>query len=398
MGNGKTVMYQLLTETVDRKASDLHLTVDSRPCIRLSGELTRLDYPVLSQDEARELIFSMMTERQKQRFGEELEIDFGCGIEGRARFRASVFLQRGCVSAVFRVIPLRISTLEELGLPEVLVELTRRRRGLVLVAGPTGCGKSTTLASMIDRINSQRRGHIVTIEDPIEFLHSHKGCLVSQRELNSDVKSFAQALRTILREDPDVVLIGEMRDLETVNSALRIAETGHLTLATLHTNTAQSTINRIISFFPSHQQEQVRRQVSLALEGIVCQRLLPQLGRGGTVVATEILIPTLGIRNLIRDKRDHQIYSAMQAGQDRSGMHTMNQSLVELLRMKKIDYRVALAESPDRAELLQILQLRGLGGVGRNGWKGSGKPLSERGSIGCLSTNSREETTKPDHW
>jgi twitching motility protein PilT len=288
-----------------------------------------------------------------------------------------------------------------------VAELAEKKRGLVLVTGPSGSGKSTTLASMIDKISKQSEGHIITIEDPIEFIHAHQGCLVSQREVSTDVRSFAQALRSALREDPDVVLVGEMRDLETVSLALRIAETGHLTLATLHTNSAQSTVNRIIDVFPPHQQEQVRRQLSLVLEGIVCQRLLPEVKRVGSVVATEILIPTAGIRNLIREKRDHQIYSLMQTGQGRFGMHTMNQSLARLLSRQKVDYDVAIAESPDTTELKEILRLRGITASAKcmmkkaddsSNWCGESSELrTNKGElIGCLFTDSRGETTKKE--
>jgi twitching motility protein PilT len=390
MCNIRPVLRGLLLRAVELHASDLHLTANSTPWLRLAGELTPLEDPFLNEDECRDLIVSAMTEPQKKHFEHDLGIDFGFGLEGAARFRANIFMQRGLTAAVFRVIPSQIRSLEELRLPPVLAELTRKKRGLVLVTGPSGSGKSTTLASMVDRINRQRKGHIITVEDPIEFLHSHRGCVVSQREVNVDVESFGQALRSILREDPDVVLIGEMRDLETVTSALRIAETGHLTLATLHTNSAHSTISRIIGMFPPHQQDQVRGQLSQVLEGIVCQRLLPLVEGSGCAVATEVMIPTPGIRNLIRDKRDHQIYSLMQTGRNKFGMHTMNQSLVQLLVMRRILYQVALSESPDVSELKEILQLRGMNCAGTEAQK------SNRELIGCLFTDSEEEILSED--
>src|SRR4029077_20841110 len=265
--------------------------------------------------------YSVLTDAQKKRLEESLELDCSFGIKGLARFRCNMFNQRGAVAAVYRLIPERIRTFEELNLPQVLATLADRPRGLVLVTGPTGSGKSTTLAAMLDKINTERREHIITIEDPIEYMHGHKGCLVNQREVHSDTQSFSLALRAALREDPDVVLIGEMRDLETIESALRIAETGHLTLATLHTNSAAQTINRIIDVFPAHQQGQIRTQLSLVLEGIVCQALLPKVG-GGRVVSLEIMVPTPAIRNLIREDKVHQIYSAMQTGQEKVGMQT----------------------------------------------------------------------------
>lgn len=368
----KSVLKGLLIRAVELKASDLHLTANSAPWVRLSGRLTLLEEPVLSEEDCRELIFSAMTDRQKARWENDLEIDFGFGIENAARFRVNIFMQRGHLAGVFRVVPFHIRSLEELRLPLVLKDLAKKRRGLVLVTGPSGSGKSTTLASMVDEINRKRRGHIITLEDPIEFLHTPKSCLVSQREVHSDVRSFTRALRSILREDPDVVLIGELRDAETVTSALRIAETGHLTLATLHTNSAQSTIQRIIGLFSPYQQEQIRLQLSGVLEGIVCQRLLPAADARDCAVATEVLIPTTGIRNLIRDKKDHQIYSLIQTGQGESKMHTMNQSLVELLVNRRIDYEAALAESPDISEMQQILQSK------RIGWSGSETLKEER--------------------
>ena len=286
--------------------------------------------PDLTPTETKQLAYSVMTDAQKKRFEETLELDFSFGIRGIARFRSNVFNQRGAVGAVYRLIPEQIKGFKDLGLPQVLATLAERPRGLVLVTGPTGSGKSTTLAAMIDKINNERNEHILTIEDPIEYIHQHKGCLVNQREVHSDTHGFSEALRAALREDPDIVLIGELRDLETTEAALRIAETGHLTFGTLHTNSAAQTINRIIDMFPAHQQSQIRTQLSLVLEGIVCQALLPKAERQGRVVAQEILVPTPAIRNLIREDKIHQIYSSMQSGQEKLGTQTFNQSLATL--------------------------------------------------------------------
>jgi twitching motility protein PilT len=297
-----------------------------------------------------------MTDAQKHRFEEDLELDFAFGLKGLARFRANCFNQRGSVAAVLRVIPWEIKSFEDLHLPPIVAKLCERPRGLILITGPTGSGKSTTLAAMIDKINRDRHEHILTIEDPIEFVHPHKNCLVNQREVHSDTKGFTQALRAALREDPDVVLVGEMRDLETIESALRIAETGHLTLGTLHTNSASSTINRIIDVFPSHQQPQIRAQLSLVLEGILCQSLLPRVGGMGRVMAMEILIPNAAIRNLVREDKIHQIYSAMQSGQDKFGMQTFNQSLAILYFQKQIALDAAIQRSSQPDELRDIVQ------------------------------------------
>jgi twitching motility protein PilT len=296
-----------------------------------------------------------MTDSQKHRFEENLELDFSFGLKGLARFRANTFNQRGATSAVFRLIPFEIKSFNQLGLPAIVTKLCDKPRGLVLVTGPTGSGKSTTLAAMIDKINSERHEHILTIEDPIEFVHMNKNCVVNQRELHADTKSFSDALRAALREDPDVVLIGEMRDLETIESALRIAETGHLTFGTLHTNSAASTINRIIDVFPSHQQSQIRAQLSLVLEGILCQTLLPRVGGQGRAMAMEILIPNAAVRNLIREDKIHQVYSSMQSGQDKFGMQTFNQSLATLYFQKAITLETALARSSMPDELQDMI-------------------------------------------
>src|SRR5918996_3035270 len=306
---------ELLRKLSDLGGSDLHVTTGTAPLVRVHGTIRPLDgYRPLTSSETKQLAYSVLTDAQKHRFEENLELDFSFGVKGLSRFRANLFNQRGAVGCVFRAIPYEIKAFENLGLPAVVKQLCDKPRGLILVTGPTGSGKSTTLAAMIDKINRDRHEHILTIEDPIEFLHNHKGCLINQREVNADTHGFSQALRTALRQDPDVVLVGEMRDLETIESALRIAETGHLTFATLHTNSAYSTINRIIDVFPAAQQAQVRTQLSLVLEGIMCQALLPRADGHGRVVALEIMVPNPAIRNLIRDDKVHQIYSAMQAG------------------------------------------------------------------------------------
>jgi twitching motility protein PilT len=352
---------ELLKMTVDLQGSDLHLAINTPPQVRVHGKLQRLDMPDLTPTETKQLAYSVMTDTQKKRFEESLELDFSFGIRGLARFRSNVFNQRGAVGAVYRLIPEQIKGFKELGLPMVLATLSDRPRGLVLVTGPTGSGKSTTLAAMIDKINSERNEHILTIEDPIEYIHQHKGCLVNQREVHSDTKGFSEALRAALREDPDVVLIGELRDLETTEAALRIAETGHLTFGTLHTNSAAQTINRIIDMFPAHQQSQIRTQLSLVLEGIVCQALLPKIG-GGRVVAQEILVPTPAIRNLIREDKIHQIYSSMQAGQEKLGTQTFNQSLATLYMTRQVTLESAMASSSLKEELDQMIS-RGAGVV-----------------------------------
>jgi twitching motility protein PilT len=344
----------LLKKMLELNGSDLHITTNSPPQIRIHGHMTPLDLPQLNPAETKQLAYSVMTDAQKHRFEEDFELDFSFGLKGLARFRANVFNQRGATAAVFRVIPFEIKSFNQLQLPPIVSKLCDRPRGLILVTGPTGSGKSTTLAAMLDKINTERHEHIITIEDPIEFVHPHKSCLVNQREIHQDTKSFTTALRAALREDPDVVLIGEMRDLETVESALRIAETGHLTFGTLHTNSAASTINRVIDVFPSHQQPQIRAQLSLVLEGILCQSLLPKIG-GGRAMAMEILVPNPAVRNLIREDKIHQIYSAMQSGQDKFGMQTFNQSLATLYFQKAITLETALARSSMPDELQDMI-------------------------------------------
>jgi twitching motility protein PilT len=352
---------ELLHRLSELGGSDLHITTGTAPLVRVHGEIRPLDgYRQLTSSETKQLAYSVLTDAQKHRFEENLELDFSFGVKGLSRFRANIFNQRGAVGAVFRAIPYEIKSFDDLGLPTVVKDLCAKPRGLVLVTGPTGSGKSTTLAAMIDKINKERHEHILTIEDPIEFLHNHKNCIVNQREVNADTKGFAEALRTALRQDPDVVLVGEMRDLETIESALRIAETGHLTFATLHTNSAVSTINRIIDVFPSMQQAQVRAQLSLTLEGILCQTLLPKADGRGRVVAMEILIPNAAIRNLIREDKVHQIYSMMQTGQDLHGMQTFNQSLATLFHKRLITRELAMQRTSNTNELRDLID-RGAG-------------------------------------
>jgi twitching motility protein PilT len=358
-----TSLNALLKSVVERGGTDLHVTTNSSPQVRIDGVLRALDDDQLSPTETKQMIYSILTDNQKHKLEENLEIDFSFGIKSLARFRCNVFHQRGALAAAFRLIPHEIRGFRELGLPAVVDRLCEKPRGLVLVTGPTGSGKTTTLAAMLDKINHDRKEHIVTIEDPIEYLHGHRGCIVNQREMGVDTHSFANALRSALRQDPDVVLIGEMRDHETVESALRIAETGHLTLATLHTNSATQTINRIIDIFPPHQQGQIRVQLSFVLEGIMCQSLLPRMSGRGRSLAMEILIPNAAIRNLIREDKVHQVYGMMQAGQAKHGMQTFNQSLAQLYFKRMITLQVAMARSSHPDELQEIIN-RGPGAVG----------------------------------
>jgi len=353
---------ELLKTLVENDGSDLHIATNTPPQIRVHGHLRRLTNPDLQPADTKSLVYSVLTDAQKKRFEESNELDFSFGIRGLARFRCNVFNQRGAVGAVYRVIPEKIRSLQDLNLPAVLGNLAERPRGLVLVTGPTGSGKSTTLAAILDKINQERHDHILTIEDPIEYIHQHKSCLVNQREVHSDTNSFGNALRAALREDPDIVLIGEMRDLETVEAALKIAETGHLTFGTLHTNSAAQTINRIIDIFPANQQSQIRTQLSLVLEGIVCQALLPKADGKGRVVSLEIMVPTPAIRNLIRDDKIHQIYGAMQTGQEKLGMQTANQSLASLYMRRQITLDTAMGSSSNRDELQEMIN-RGVGVV-----------------------------------
>ena len=383
---------ELLRKMIEMGGSDLHITTNSAPMVRVHGTLRPLDYPELTPAETKQLAYSVLTDAQKHRFEETLELDFSFGIKGLSRFRANLFNQRGAVGAVFRAIPYEIKSFEELGLPPVIQSLCDKPRGLILVTGPTGSGKSTTLAAMLDKINRDRHEHIITVEDPIEYLHGHKGCLVNQREVNSDTHSFANALRAALRQDPDIVLIGEMRDLETTETALRIAETGHLTLATLHTNSAASSINRIIDVFPAHQQAQIRTQLSMVLEGIVSQSLLPRANGQGRVLGMEILVPNSAIRNLIREDKIHQVYSMMQTGQEKYGMQTFNQSLASLYFKKLITLELAMSRSSNQDELQDLInrgaaalntqatQQSGTYTQGRPG--GPGKPMAPLGRVG----------------
>jgi len=355
-------LYEFLKIMINRGASDLHITAGSPPRIRVDGRLVPITDKPLSPAETKALCYSVLTDSQKHRFEEKNELDLSFGVKGLNRFRANIFMQRGTVAGAFRMIPVRIKGFSELGLPPVVNELVKKPRGLILVTGPTGSGKSTTLAAMIDKINSERNEHIITIEDPIEFLHTHKKSIVNQREVNADTASFKDALKYVLRQDPDVVLIGEMRDLETIEAALTVSETGHLTLATLHTNTAVQTINRIIDVFPAHQQEQIRIQLSFVLEGIIAQQLIPRKSGKGRVLAVEVFIPTPAIRNLIREDKTHQIYSMMQTGQSKYGMQTMNQSLFDLYMRGELSYEDALRKSPDPEELLNMMQRASAGG------------------------------------
>jgi len=353
---------ELLRKLKELGGSDLHLTTASPPQVRIDGRLRPLDLPPLTAAETKRLAYSVLTDAQKHRLEENLELDFSFGVKDVSRFRGNIFYQRGAIASVFRLIPFEIKSFEALGLPTVVATLCDKPRGLILVTGPTGSGKSTTLATMIDKINRDRHDHIVTLEDPIEFLHPHRNCLVNQREIQRDTHSFNNALRVILRQAPDVVLVGEMRDLETIEAALRVAETGHLTLATLHTNTAISTINRIIDVFPAGQQQQIRTQLSMVLEGVLCQTLMPKLGGVGRCMAMEIMVPNAAIRNLIREDKIHQVYSSMQTGQEKHGMQTFNQALATLYMNKQISLESAMSKSPNPIELEDLIK-RGVGVV-----------------------------------
>jgi twitching motility protein PilT len=345
----------LLEEMIEREASDLHITAGERPKIRIDGDITnsRIE-TVLAPKDTLQLAYSVLTEQQKKRFETEDELDFSFGIQNLARFRGNCFKQRGCISIVIRQIPFQVKTFEQLQLPPAVAKFAERPRGLILVTGPTGSGKSTTLAAMIDKINREWKGHIITVEDPIEFIHRHQGCIVNQREVGTDTKSFANALKYALREDPDVVLIGEMRDLETIQAGLTIAETGHLAFATLHTNSAAETINRIIDVFPAHQQSQVRAQLSFVLEGIITQTLLPKAKGKGRVMACEILVVTPAIRALIRDDKVHQIQSSMQSGK-KFGMQTLNDSLYQLYMNREVVLEDCLRSTPEPNDFLRMI-------------------------------------------
>ena len=349
-------LHDLLKEMMDKGASDLHITTGTPPVMRLHGQVVPAGMQPLTPAETKSLAYSILTEAQKQKFEEQLELDLSFGVKGLARFRANVFMDRGAVALAVRTIPYKILSFEELGLPRIVADLCERPKGLILVTGPTGSGKSTTLATMLDKVNREHAEHIVTIEDPIEFVHQHKKCIVNQRELYADTHTFKAALKSVLRQDPDKVLIGEMRDLETIEAALTIAETGHLTFATLHTNSAVQTINRIVDVFPPHQQPQIRAQLSFVLEGVLCQMLLPRAGGQGRVLVMEVMIPNPAIRNLMREDKLHQIYSMMQTGKERTGMQTMNESLLQHYLRRNITLDAALGASTMPEELMQMIQ------------------------------------------
>ena len=366
MSEQGVTLHQLLKVMFDKGASDLHVTTGSPPQLRINGELIPLKTQALGHVETKKLCYSILTDAQKHKFEEDNELDISFGVKGLSRFRGNVFMQRGAVAGSFRAIPFEIKSFDDLNLPAVAKTISDKPRGLVLITGPTGSGKSTTLAAMVDRINTERHDHIITIEDPIEFVHPHKNCLVNQREVGADTKSFKRALKSILRQDPDVVLIGELRDMETIEAALTIAETGHLAFATLHTNSCAQTINRMVDVFPSHQQPQVRAQLSFVLEGVLSQSLLPKVDGQGRVLALEVMVPNPAIRNLIREDKVHQIYSQMQIGQDKFGMQTMNQALANLYFRRQVTLDDAMSRSSDTSELNQIIS---------QGPQRSGKPV-----------------------
>jgi twitching motility protein PilT len=347
-------MAEILKQVIDQDASDLHLAVGVPPMVRVDGHLLGMDYPVLSPIEARELIYSILTQDQRQKLETDWEVDFSYSLFGQGRFRVNAYFQRGTLGAAFRLVPVAIKTVEELGLPKVVHSFCYKPRGFVLVTGPTGSGKSTTLAAIIDEINEKRADHIVTIEDPIEFLHHHKRCVVNQREVGTDTKAFTAALRSALRQDPDIILIGEMRDLETIQIALTAAETGHLVFATLHTQDCPQTIDRMIDVFPPHQQSQIRVQIAATLEGVLTQQLLPKASGSGRVAACEVLISTPAVRNLIREGKTHQLYTVMQTGA-KLGMQTMNSSLADLVRRGQITKELAMRGSSGPEDLERLL-------------------------------------------
>jgi twitching motility protein PilT len=353
-GTHEVPIPELLEIVVDRGASDLHLTTGTPPVVRLNGVLHRLDYPKLEPDQLQRMIYSILTQKQRERLEQDLELDVSYALPGKGRFRVNVYFQRDALGAAFRMIPFEIKSIEQLGLPRQVEDFARLPRGLVLVTGPTGSGKSTTLAALVDIVNNERDEHIMTVEDPIEFLHKHKRCIVNQREVGHDTHSFADALKHVLRQDPDVILVGEMRDLETIQTALTAAETGHLVFATLHTQDAPQTIDRVIDVFPPFQQQQVRVQLAVTLQGVVTQQLLPTSDRMGRVAAAEIMVATPAIQNLIREAKIHQIYSSMQAGA-KHGMHTMDQHLSELVRAGRITYETAADRCHSIDELNRML-------------------------------------------
>jgi len=359
-GGTKYNLQELLRVMTDRGGSDLHISSGSPPRIRVNGKLSPLESAPLNGVDSKQLCYSILTDTQKHKFEEENELDFSFGIKGLSRYRGNLFVQRGTVAGVFRTIPFKIKSFQELGLPPILEELSKKPRGLILVTGPTGSGKSTTLAAMVDKINTERAEHIITVEDPIEYLHSSKTALVNQREVGYDTQGFKKALKYILRQDPDVVLLGELRDMDTIETALTIAETGHLCFATLHTNSCVQTINRIVDVFPADHQPQVRAQLSFVLEGVLAQLLIPKADGKGRVVSLEVLVPNAAIRNLIREDKVHQIYSQMQVGQTKFGMQTMNQSLLNLYQRRLITLEEAIGRSQEPDELRQMMSNAGI--------------------------------------
>jgi twitching motility protein PilT len=360
-GDVRVNLHALLKAMVEKGASDMHITAGAPPLLRIDGEVIPLKLPPLTPVDTKQLCYSIMTEEQKISFEKDSELDLSFGVKNLSRFRANVFLQRGAVAGAIRTIPFKILSFDELGLPQVISDIANKPSGLVLVTGPTGSGKSTTLASIIDKINSEQRVHILTIEDPIEYIHPHKMAVVNQREIGQDTQTFKGALRYVLRQDPDVVLVGEMRDLETIEAGLTIAETGHLVFATLHTNTAVSTINRVIDVFPPHQQDQIRNKLSFVLQGVISQQLLARAGSPGRCLAMEIMVPNVAIRNLIRENKIHQIYGSMQVGQERYGMMTLNQSLLNLYLRRFITMEQAINQSTEPDELKSMIEQRGGG-------------------------------------
>src|SRR2546425_1285997 len=390
---------ELLEVLLDRGASDLHLTAGAPPTIRLNGDLVRLEeYPILTPRGLQGMIYAVLPQRMRERLEQELELDMSYSLPGKARFRVNVYFQRDSVGAAFRLIPYEIKSIADLHLPDVVADLARFQRGFVVVTGPTGSGKSTTLASMVDVVNTERAAHIMTVEDPIEFLHKHKRCIVNQREVGTDTHGFGQALKHVLRQDPDVILVGEMRDLETIGTAITAAETGHLVFATLHTQDAPQTIDRIIDVFPPHQQQQVRVQLSTTLQGVVTQQLIPTVDGQGRVAAAEIMIATPGIRNLVREGKVHQIYSAMQAG-GRYGMQTMDMSLASHVKAGRISQQMAFERCHDPEELQRLVGSSGglsafssggssLGGDDASSWAtgsfGTSDGLGSGGSMGGM--------------
>lgn len=355
VGNKDLKIQQLFKLVVDSNASDLHISSGTAPGLRVHGEIIRVKTAPLSGEDTKRLVYQILTDEQKNEFEKKLELDFSFGIKGLARFRANVFSSHGAVAAVFRIIPSLIPSFNELNLPQILLKICESANGLILVTGPTGSGKSTTLAALLDFLNQREAGHIVTLEDPVEFMHSHKQCIVNQREIGSDSLSFSGALKSLLRQDPDIVLVGELRDAETIEAALTIAETGHLVFGTLHTNSAVQTINRIINVFPADRQTQIRTMLSFVLQGVVSQQLIPKTYEKGRVAALEVMIPNPGIRNLVREDKLHQVYSQMQIGQETSGMITMNQSLKRFVETGILSQDVALAHSTVPEELANML-------------------------------------------